>query len=210
LIPLLLLLASGLAAQSQSNAPYITRLELQGKRLIVTGTNLDENARVFVDGERQKTRPDSDSPGTVLIAKRAGSNIDEGSPSRITVRNPDGQLSNLQLIYKADSFSAQYVMLAILPPQSINNDRVAALVLRAGEYFIVDLGPLTGSQNTEFHTRDPQAIVQLVVQDGFPQASGKYLYRVTASGNAELSFKQTFDTPPPFPPFILTVFVNVQ
>src|SRR5215471_7347785 len=90
LIQLLLLLASGLAAQSQSNAPYITRLELQGKRLIVTGTNLDENARVFVDGERQKTRPDSDSPGTVLIAKWAGSNIDEGSPSRITVRNPDG------------------------------------------------------------------------------------------------------------------------
>src|SRR5262249_39671581 len=152
-----------------SNPPYITRLELQGKRLIVTGTNLDENARVFVDGERQKTRPDSDSPGTVLIAKWAGSNIDEGSPSRITVRNPDGQLSNLQLIYKADSFSAQYVMLAILPPQSINNDRVAALVLRAGEYFIVDLGPLTGSQNTDI--RDPQGIVQLVVQDGFPQAS---------------------------------------
>jgi len=203
-----LILAAGPAAQPQSNPPFITRLELQGKRLIVTGTNLDENARVFVDGERQKTRPDSDSPGTVLIAKWAGSNIDEGSPSRITVRNPDGQLSNLQLIYKADSFSAQYVMLAILPPQSINNDRVAALVLRAGEYFIVDLGPVTGSQNTDI--RDPQGIVQLVVQDGFPQASGKYLYRVTASGNAELSFKQTFDTPPPFPPFILTVFVNVQ
>lgn len=117
LITLFFLLAPGPAPHSQSNAPYITRLELQGKKLIVTGINFDESAVIQVDGERQRTRPDSDSPGTVLIAKRAGSNIAEGSPAHITVKNPDGQLSNLELIYRADSFSAQYVDASLLPSQ---------------------------------------------------------------------------------------------
>jgi len=135
-----LILAAGPAAQPQSNAPYITKLELQGKKLIVTGVNFDESAVIQVDGERQRTRPDSDSPGTVLIAKRAGSNIAEGSPARIVVKNPDGQLSNLQFIYKADSFSAQYVDASLLTAVNINNLHIARLLLRSGEYFIVAFG----------------------------------------------------------------------
>jgi len=207
LITLFFLLAPGPAPHSQSNAPYITRLELQGKKLIVTGVNFDESAVIQVDGERQGTRPDSESPRTVLIAKRAGSNIAEGSPSRIIVKNSDGQLSNLQLIYKADSFSAQYVDASLLPVVNINNVHVATPLLRLGEYFIVDFGTQPGFVNPDNQT---QAILQRVVQDGFQPGSGKYLYRVTESGDAALSFTETFDTPPAFPPFILNVLVTVE
>jgi len=210
LIALLLLSAAGPASQLQSNTPFITRLELQGKKLIVTGTNFDEGAIILVDGERQRTKPDSDSPATLLIAKRAGSNIAEGSPSRITVKNPDGQISNIQLIYKADSFSAQYVMASLLPPVSVNNEHAAPLSLRPGEYFILDFGTQTGFLNPDIQIQDPHEILLPVVQDGFQSGSGKYLYRVTASGNASLSFTQTFETPPPFPPFILNAFLNVE
>ena len=210
LITLFFLLAPGPAPHSQSNAPYITRLELQGKKLIVTGVNFDESSVIQVDGERQRTRPDSESPRTVLIAKRAGSNIAEGSPSRITVKNSDGQLSNLQLIYKADSFSAHYVDASILPVVNINNVHVATPLLKLGEYFIVDFGTQPGFVNQNIQTQDPQAILQPVVQDGFQPGSGKYLYRVTESGDAALSFTETFDTPPAFPPFILNVLVTVE
>jgi len=210
LITLFFLLAPGPAPHSQSNAPYITRLELQGKKLIVTGVNFDESSVIQVDGERQRTRPDSESPRTVLIAKRAGSNIAEGSPSRITVKNSDGQLSNLQLIYKADSFSAHYVDASILPVVNINNVHVATPLLKLGEYFIVDFGTQPGFVNQNIQTQDPQAILQPVVQDGFQPGSGKYLYRVKESGDAALSFTETFDTPPAFSPFILNVLVTVE
>src|SRR5215467_2639174 len=222
LITLFFLLAPGPAPHSQSNAPYITRLELQGKKLIVTGVNFDESSVIQVDGERQRTRPDSESPRTVLIAKRAGSNIAEGSPSRITVKNSDGQLSNLQLIYKADSFSAQYVDASSLPVVNINNVHsepfsavarrydVATPLLKLGEYLIVDFGTQPGFANPGIQTQDPQAILQPVVQDGFQPGSGKYLYRVTESGDAALSFTETFDTPPAFPPFILNVLVTAE
>jgi len=205
-----LILAAGPAAQPQSNAPYITKLELQGKKLIVTGVNFDESAVIQVDGERQRTRPDSDSPGTVLIAKRAGSNIAEGSPARIVVKNPDGQLSNLQFIYKADSFSAQYVDASLLTAVNINNLHIARLLLRSGEYFIVAFGRPPGFPAPDVQTQDPQALLQPLVQDGFGPSTGIYLLRVTTSGNASLSFTDTYTTPPPFPPFMLDVSLAVE
>src|SRR5215467_12834476 len=205
LITLFFLLAPGPAPHSQSNAPYITRLELQGKKLIVTGVNFDESAVIQVDGERQRTRPDSDSPGTVLIAKRAGSNIAEGSLARIVMKNPDGQLSNLQFIYKADSFSAQYVDASLLTAVNINNLHIATLLLRPGEYFIVAFGRAPGVPAPDVQAQDPQAILQPLVQDGFGPSTGIYLFRVTTSGNASLSFADTYTTPPPFPPFMLDV-----
>jgi hypothetical protein len=210
LITLFFLVATGPAPQSQSNAPYITRLELQGKRLIVTGVNFDESAVIQVDGERQRTRPDSDSPGTVLIAKRAGSNILEGLPSRVTVKNPDGQLSNLQLIYKSDLFSAQYVDASLLPVVNINNVHVAGLLLRPGEDFVVAFVRPLGFQAPDVQTQDPQAILQPLVQDGFGPSTGVYLYRVTATGSASLSFTDTYATPPAFPPFMLDVSLAVE
>jgi hypothetical protein len=205
-----LILAAGPAGQSQSYAPYITRLELQGKKLIVTGVNFDESAVIEVDGERQSSRPDSGSPGTVIIAKRAGSNIREGSLALITVKNPDGQISNIQAIYKADSFSAQYVDASLLPAVNINNLHIARLLLRSGEYLIVAFGRPPGFPAPNLQTQDTQAILQPVVQDGFGPSTGIYLYRATASGNASLSFTDSYDTPPPFPPFTLAASLAVQ
>src|SRR5262252_4682661 len=96
---------SGPGAQS-AQYPGISRLELQGKRLIATGGNFDEGAVIQVEGERQRTRPDPDSPATVLIAKRAGINFGRNTPTGITVRNHDGLTSNELFIYKTDTFAA--------------------------------------------------------------------------------------------------------
>lgn len=95
-------------------------------------------------------------------------------------------------------------------PLNINNVHVAAPLLRLGEYFIVDFGTQPGFINPDIQTQDPQAILQPVVQDRFQPGSGKYLYRVTESGNAALTFTETFDTPPAFPPVRLNVFVTVE
>jgi hypothetical protein len=214
LVPVFLLVfflgPMGPAEQSQSSSPYITRLELQGKRLMVTGVNFDETAVIQLEGERQRTRSDPDSPTTLLMAKRAGSNIGNASPTGITVRNHSGLISNTLFIYKTESFSAQYVLVSTLPTANINNDHLAALLLKPDEYFIVDLGGLPGFQNPNIQTGDPGAILQPLVQDPFMPVFEKYLYRVTGSGTVGLTFTATFDSPPPFPPPVLNVLVTVE
>jgi IPT/TIG domain-containing protein/beta-propeller repeat-containing protein len=72
--------------------PTITGVTREGKRLIVVGQNFDDGAKVFINGEKQKTANDETSPSTTLIAKKAGKFIQPGN--KVTVQNSDGTLSN--------------------------------------------------------------------------------------------------------------------
>jgi hypothetical protein len=73
--------------------PEIVRATVSGKKLMVFGGNFDNNAKILLNGERQKTANNDQIPGTVLIAKKAGKNILSGQSVTIRVQNMDSKLS---------------------------------------------------------------------------------------------------------------------
>jgi hypothetical protein len=73
-------------------APRISDVKKEGKKkLIVTGDNFDNGAVILLNGEKQKTVNDDQSPMTKLIGKKAGKKIKPGD--KLQVRNLDGTLS---------------------------------------------------------------------------------------------------------------------
>lgn len=75
------------------HVPTISGATIDGKKLLVSGMNFDDGAKIYVDGEKQKTKNDGDNPTTVLIAKKAGKNISRGQMVTLVVRNSDGASS---------------------------------------------------------------------------------------------------------------------
>jgi hypothetical protein len=81
-------------ALTQETGPTISRAEVQGKQLIVTGFNFVDGADLLVGGVRQKkTGNDPASPTTVIAARKSGKDIASGQTVVLQVRNPDGKLS---------------------------------------------------------------------------------------------------------------------
>ncbi|HKP87595.1 MAG TPA: hypothetical protein VJZ26_15955 [Blastocatellia bacterium] len=74
-------------------APKVMDARLKGKKLILTGENFDPGAVILINGEPQKTKTDSDNPGTRLIAKKAGKNIPGDAVVSIQVLNAAGASS---------------------------------------------------------------------------------------------------------------------
>jgi Tol biopolymer transport system component len=72
-------------------AVRITKAEVAGKTLVVTGEHFDAGAEILLNGAAQKTRNDAENPTGTLIGKKAGKKIRPGD--RLQVRNPDGALS---------------------------------------------------------------------------------------------------------------------
>jgi hypothetical protein len=70
--------------------PAIVSAGINGKKLLVLGLNFGEGAKVYLDGEKQKTTNDDSTPTNLLIAKKAGKKIERGQVVVLTVRNPDG------------------------------------------------------------------------------------------------------------------------
>jgi len=76
-----------------SDPPAISGATVSGKQLIVTGQNFDAGAKVYLNGDKQKTSNDDASPTTILIAKKAGKKINAGDTVTLQVRNSDNSLS---------------------------------------------------------------------------------------------------------------------
>jgi hypothetical protein len=75
--------------------PVILEVEVSKKQLRVTGENFDIEAQLFMDGAKQKkTFNDELTPNTLLVARKAGKNIEPGQTVVLQVKNPDGTLSN--------------------------------------------------------------------------------------------------------------------
>jgi len=72
------------------NPPRIIDVRVKGKKLILTGENFADGAVILLNGERQKTRNDEASPSTILIAKKAGNNIPDGSAVNVQVESSNG------------------------------------------------------------------------------------------------------------------------
>jgi photosystem II stability/assembly factor-like uncharacterized protein len=77
-------------AGSVAELPRITSVSVEGKRLIVEGVAFHDGAAIYLDGERQKTQNDAESPHTILIGKKAGKKIVIGQSVSLQVLDADG------------------------------------------------------------------------------------------------------------------------
>jgi uncharacterized delta-60 repeat protein len=75
--------------------PNIIGASISGKKLYVYGANFDDDADIYLNGERQKTKNDSDKPDRILMGKKAGKKIEPGQTVMLQVRCPDGRWSNV-------------------------------------------------------------------------------------------------------------------
>src|SRR5262249_51412003 len=76
-----------------SGPPVITSIDIQGKKMFVTGSNFDDGATMFVNDQKTKTRNDDTAPTTTLICKKGGKVIDPGMTVNLQVKNSDGTAS---------------------------------------------------------------------------------------------------------------------
>jgi|SRR5262249_14568951 len=90
----------GVSFLAQQPSPGIERVELTGKRLVVTGTNFDTGAVIEIDRREIATRAPLDAPTETLIVKKGGKRLSIGEQSAITVRNSDGQRSRVFFIFQ--------------------------------------------------------------------------------------------------------------
>jgi hypothetical protein len=73
--------------------PEIIDASVNGKHLWVNGLNFDDGAKVFMNGEKQKTANDEGLRTTRLIAKKTGKKIARGETVTLQVRNADDSVS---------------------------------------------------------------------------------------------------------------------
>jgi hypothetical protein len=92
------------AGVQPTGPPRIISAEVSGKKLIVTGENFGDGATLYMcndcenpasDGNKvKKVSNDSESPNTILKAKKAGKDIARGQTVILQVKNPDDTLSD--------------------------------------------------------------------------------------------------------------------
>ena len=76
-----------------TDTPWISGFSLDGKRLSVLGVYFDEGAVILLDGQEQPTKNDKQSPGHILIGKKAGKRVSKNPDTKIQIRNSNGKLS---------------------------------------------------------------------------------------------------------------------
>jgi hypothetical protein len=86
-----------------SDAPRITSVSINGKKLFVVGENFEAGAELFIDGKRQKkTFNDSANPSALLIAKKSGNKLARRGMATLVVKNPGGLPSAPFLFVRED------------------------------------------------------------------------------------------------------------
>jgi len=78
------------ASTGPSTPPVITSIDIEGKKMFVTGSNFQDGATMFVNDQKTKTRNDDTAPTTLLICKKGGKLIDPGTTVQLQVKNADG------------------------------------------------------------------------------------------------------------------------
>ena len=80
--------------------PVISSVSVEGKKLLISGENFQDDAKVRMNGAIQKTKNDSDDPSGELICKKAAKSIPSGGTVQLIVENPDGTSSATFLFTK--------------------------------------------------------------------------------------------------------------
>ena len=82
-----------IAGDGTKPSPSISSASVNGKKLFVFGENFQMGAVVLLNGDEQATLNDDDF-SHLLRCKKAGKKIAPGQTVALTVRNPDGSVSN--------------------------------------------------------------------------------------------------------------------
>jgi len=69
--------------------PSIASVAQTGKKLFISGNNFQQGAKVYLNGEKQKTN-NEDEFGQLLRCKKAGKKVAPGETVSLVVINPDG------------------------------------------------------------------------------------------------------------------------
>jgi len=190
---------------AQQPSPGIERVELIGKRLVVTGANFDTGAVIEIDGREIATRAPLDAPTETLIAKKGGKRLSIGEQSALTMRNSDGQRSRVFFIFRTEEFIAADVIASLTPLVNINFHG-SWLSLKPGDYFLVDISGISGASLIQ--TIDPSSLLE-ATRHPFND-NIRFLYQVKHAGTAQLTYRQMFDSPGDVQPFELLVAIDVQ
>jgi hypothetical protein len=116
--------AASPTAQEQSS-PKIFNARLKGSKIIITGENFGPGTVVLIDGQAVKTNVDSESPSTLLVAKKIHKVTQLGEEVRLEARTAGGQTSD-----PFDVFLGQTIAIA---------DNLQTLNLKVGERFMLIL-----------------------------------------------------------------------
>lgn len=160
------------AATIQQSEPALKVLNVRrdGKRLLVSGESFQMGAKIFVNGERQKTHNDEDNPTSLLIAKKAGKHLPADAVITIQVTNSDGVQSDPFAFFTGLTLTLE--------------DAGKPTHLKVGEQFL--LMAKTDDRYDVSVTVVDESIIKKIADVGLP-AGGQAIYEAQHLGQTELS-----------------------
>jgi hypothetical protein len=78
----------------QQDSPKIISARIKGSKIIIEGENFSPGTVVFVNGQAVKTNVDSESPSSILVAKKINKVAQMGEAVSLEVKTPSGQTSD--------------------------------------------------------------------------------------------------------------------
>lgn len=111
-------------AQEQ-NSPQIFNARLKGSKIIILGENFGPGTVVMINGQAVKTNVDSESPSTLLVAKKIHKVAPMGVEVKVEVKTANGQTSD-----PFDVFLGQTIAI---------DDNLQTINLKIGERFMLIL-----------------------------------------------------------------------
>jgi hypothetical protein len=168
------LIALTRTAQQENDSPEIVGAVIQGKKLIVRGENFSDGAKLFIDGQKQKTKASEDDPGRILIAKKGAREVQRNELVELVVRNSNDQSSRPFGFFNGRTITAA--------------DNGKTLTFEIGEQVAVILG---GGLTWSFQTPDPNVLravptlVRILDVQGLFEAVAKGELEIKATGASE-------------------------
>jgi hypothetical protein len=83
----------GKASARSQTAPRITNAKMKGSKVIILGENFDSSTVVLINGQAVKTVIDSESPTSILVAKKIHKATPMGAEVQLAVKTASGQTS---------------------------------------------------------------------------------------------------------------------
>lgn len=149
--------SAALAARPPQGEPQILSARLNGKKLVVTGSNFAVGAALILNGQRLKTKNDISSPGTTLIVKKGAKKIGGNKLVTLEVENPGNQRSA----------PFQFFGGPIITPE----DDGKVISLRVGDQFMLALG---GGYEWTIQRSDGAVIAEALTLIPIPGAQAIY------------------------------------
>jgi hypothetical protein len=116
---------SAASAVQEQNAPRIFNTKVKGSKILIQGENFGPGTVVLINGQAVKTNLDSESPTTLLVAKKITKVAEWGTEVTMEVKISNGQTSDPFTIFLGRSIAIA--------------DNLQTIVLGVGERIILQL-----------------------------------------------------------------------